>query len=185
MNGPQPRLTLSNGQPETADVAKMPLSADDQVQIAAGIAAVRKMLQQIERDNAESLLENEKRRFIRLRAPTEEQLDSVYAALTRTADSFPANSAASESFREEALKFIREFQTYEKPGRLLMIPTGDPFSAKQLDIVEYAEANAEVKIGKNGAIEINSEQTSLSHLLEWDVPNSHARQRYGHLFANP
>jgi hypothetical protein len=167
----------------TSDTGKKPVSPQDKKEIADRIAVVRGMLEQIERDNAQPLVESTKKRFIRVRAPSEEQLDSIYGALTKMADSFPPDSAAGDAFRDEAQEFIHSFRMYERPGRLLSVFKEDPFLAKQLDIIEYVEPNAEVKVSESGAIEINSDGVNLSHLLNWDVADSPARQRYGHLFT--
>ena len=169
----------------TEEGRRKSLSPEEHAQIVAEIESVRAMLAQIESANSEVLFESANSKNMRLHAPTEQQLDSVYTALTKSADAFPPTSPASDIFREEALALIREFGTYKSGGRLIGFNAKDPSGVDHVRLFECEESGAELKVNEAGGLEITSEEMSYRPLPDWDKLDSPARRRYGHLFSVP
>lgn len=182
--------------PETARPSSLPLqpaskavgkSADDSpeilVRVAAEIGKCRDLLNSIELSNAEVLQDTENIRIVRVRPPAKEELDTVYVALTKAADSFPSDSSAGAKFREKAIALIQEYGTYQYPGRLMTVRK-EPSGEESFGVLEFADAAATVTVNAEGQIEVSSGKMSYQRGLDWNIPNSPTRIRYQHLFQN-
>jgi hypothetical protein len=133
----------------------------------------RELLYAIEKSNAEPITKIGSTLYMRLRAPNEAQLDSVYAALTKTADGFQAGSPAATLFSERAAALVHEFNTYENRGRMLMGKSDAEGMYKVSSVVEFAEEDSNISF-RDGKIEIQSSETSLS--------TKDVGERYRHVF---
>ena len=161
----------------SAPEAKAEMTAEQSQQVAAALEKCRGLFNGFERAHSETLRDTPKTRIIRMHPPTKEELDSAYVALTKEAESFPDGSAAGEIFRERATALIEEYSTYEYPGRILVLQK-DSVEGPKVTSVEFEDASTTVKIGAEGALDIESGEIHTGSLKDW-------QPRYGHFFENP
>ena len=172
-------------QPESKALEKWDESPELLARVAVEVRKCRDLLNAIELTKIEFVSEIENYHVIRLHPPTKEELDPVYAALTKSGDSFPSGSQAATKFYDEATALIHEYAIYENPGRLLLLDQRRNPAPEKLQVIEFTDAGAKVSIGVEGQIEINSDSIQFHNKLDWNIPNSPTRLRYQHLFENP
>jgi len=156
------------------------LTPAERDRVAAEIEKVRATIREMDRSNSQ-VMKLLGRLAVKLQPLSEEQLDTMYTALTKAAATFEADSAGEKTFREEALNVINEFQTdkmNDSAGKftLLIAPTQN-----QLPSAMILSADAVITQKPDGAVEINSSESHISTLNDWNDPDSKSRRRYSHL----
>jgi len=138
-------------------------------------------MHEMDRSNAQAL-EIKGGKAFKLQPLAEEQLDTMYTALARTAATFESGSAGEKTFRDEALRAINDFHddnvsdTMDK-FTLLMTAKG----GRQVPSATVFSADAVITQKSDGGVEITSSESRHHSLNDWNDPDWKSRRRYGHL----
>jgi hypothetical protein len=138
------------------------ISETEKQQIFSRVTACRDLLNSMERAHTEILVKAEKVAVVRVEPFTLEELDRVYAALTKAADAFPPGSPAKTRFSAEAAGLIHQYSLYNygnnPEAKVICLNASN--SSNPLPTVSNFSSDAVVETAEDGKISIKARQAT-------------------------
>jgi hypothetical protein len=171
--------SLAGSMPQATPIPKV-LSEADRQRVDVEIQKVRDLMQEMERRNSQAINVGGGRKAYKLQPLTEDQLDLMYNALTRAANTFASGSTGEREFRDEARSLINEFQdktARDTSGKLTILLGA---SGDQTPSLMIFSDDAVITERPDG-VHITATRSTFNGFKDWNDPDSKSRHRYGHL----